>query len=486
MPSKQSADTYRNEQACEISRVPPVASNERMQQSGGRLQCRGANLRNRSPDCRGARPDLQLIRNSVRPLGGASNLRIAELMRTLVLSGLLFVFTACASRGPHELSSLTPKVSEQAVQATPTIDLGVIATAIARNVSVREGDLVWISGAAGNVEFMERLAVAVAAEGGQPLVSVFSDATLRAWYREVPERFDAQRDEWRWQIHEKADVVIFLPQFDPATFAEIAPERLRAYGTANRGADALLHERGVRIVWIGNGSIFPSEWAARMFGIEHSELEHLYWTGMATDATHLTAVAERFTNVLQRKSTIRVQHSNGTDITFRGAGQRIVVSDGTLRPGRPEPAAAPVPNETWLPGGEVTLGVDPESAEGRLVLERFFLDGRAHGRVALTFSGGRLLTMESESDLSRLRELSGSALPMSERLTGMKFGINPDITDERVRPLMGAGTISLTMGSNLVLGGDLDLPYGPIWLTLSGSTIHVDGVLVVEDGVLKL
>ncbi len=154
-----------------------------------------------------------------------------------------------------------------------------------------------------------------------------------------------------------------------------------------------------------------------------------------------------------------------------------MVSDCALSPILPVPGTAPAPNETWLPAGEVTLGVDPESAEGRLVLERFFLDGRAHGRVTLTFSGGRLLTAEPDSDLSRLRELAASALPMSERLTGLMFGINPDVTDERIRAFMGAGVVSLTMGSNLVLGGDIDLSYGPIWLTLSGSTIHVDGIL---------
>jgi hypothetical protein len=84
MPSKQSADTYRNEQACEISRVPPVASNERMQQSGGGLQCRGANLRNRSPDCRGARPDLQLIRNSVRLTIIGNRMRVSALLLILL------------------------------------------------------------------------------------------------------------------------------------------------------------------------------------------------------------------------------------------------------------------------------------------------------------------------------------------------------------------------------------------------------------------
>jgi hypothetical protein len=130
--------------------------------------------------------------------------------------------------------------------------------------------------------------------------------------------------------------------------------------------------------------------------------------------------------------------------------------------------------------------VDPESAEGRLVLERFFLDGQDMGPATLTFSGGQLVGLESGSDLSRLRAHTQSALPMSDRLTGLKFGVNPDITDERILPWMGAGMVSPTLGSNLVLGGDLDLPYGPIFLTLAGSTIHVDDQLVVQDGQLKL
>ncbi len=253
---------------------------------------------------------------------------------TIQISVQLAVLGAagCIGSAPYPSSLPAPALPAPVAQGAPAVDQGAVATAIARNVSVREGDLVWISGAAGDVEFMERLAVAVAAEGGQPLVSVFSDATLRAWYREVPERFDAQRDEWRWQMHQKADVVIFLPQFDPASFAEIAPERLDAYRTANRGADALLHERGVRIVWIGYGSIHPSEWAARMFGIEQSELETIFWRGMAADAAELSAAGERFRKVLHGGSTIRVQHPNGTDITVRGAGGRIVVSDGTLSP----------------------------------------------------------------------------------------------------------------------------------------------------------
>jgi hypothetical protein len=52
------------------------------------------------------------------------------------------------------------------------------------------------------------------------------------------------------------------------------------------------------------------------------------------------------------------------------AGTRIVLSDGTTMPPPRAPGLEGELNITWLPGGEVTLGLDPERADGRLVLER--------------------------------------------------------------------------------------------------------------------
>jgi leucyl aminopeptidase (aminopeptidase T) len=389
----------------------------------------------------------------------------------------------CSGTAPRGPATDAPSAYASASVAA-AIDHSAIATSIARNAAIQEGDLVWIYGGAQDAEFMERLAVAVATFGGQPLVSLFSDVTMRDWYRDVPERFDTMRDDWRWRIYENADVVFLLSRIDPATYDGIAPERLRAYGTGNPGLWDLLQKRGVRIVHIGN-RVHPSEWSARMFGIEQSELESIYWKGMAAERDRLASLGGRFREILRGGSTLRVQHPNGTDMTVGVTGQRIVVTDGSFSLTRGEPDPSTGLYETWLPGGEVTLGVDPASAEGRLVLERLFLDGRDIGPATLTFSGGRLLTVESESDASRLRELTQSALPLSERLTGLKFGVNPEITDERILPWMGAGMVSLTMGSNLVLGGDIDLPYGPIFLTLAGSTIHVDDRIVVNGGVLR-
>jgi hypothetical protein len=69
---------------------------------------------------------------------------------------------------------------------------------------------VWIEGGADDVAFMERLAVAVSVEGGHPIISIYTDEMIRGWYREVPEHFDTQRDEWLWYLYEKADVLVFI------------------------------------------------------------------------------------------------------------------------------------------------------------------------------------------------------------------------------------------------------------------------------------
>jgi CubicO group peptidase (beta-lactamase class C family)/leucyl aminopeptidase (aminopeptidase T) len=366
----------------------------------------------------------------------------------------------------------------------PTVDLRAVAKTVAGNAMIRPGELVWIRGGTGDLAFMEQLAVATAALGGQPLVHVFSDATLRQWYEDVPTRFDGERDEWAWSLWHKADVVLEFGRRDPKIWSELPPERLDAYDTVNAGLETLRRQRGVRRMWLGNGGIYPSEAYARMFGISLAEIEGMYWTGLATDPALLAAVGNRLRAILENASVIHVRDPNGTDITVRPGRGSIVVSDGTIPPAPDSVDAAP-PSETWLPGGEVTMALDLESAEGRMVIERVYFDGENIGPLSLDFSGGRLQAMESDKDLSSFGKYVRTTHPLSDRLSGLKFGLNPYMTDQRVLPFMGAGMFSLSMGMNSHLGGDLDMPF-LVFLTLAESTVHVDGQLVVEDGRLML
>ena len=93
--------------------------------------------------------------------------------------------------------------------------------------------------------------------------------------------------------------------------------------------------------------------------------------------------------------------------------------------------------------------------------------------------------IHSESDISRLKSVLDLAPPDLDSITGLKIGINPAIRDWRLLPYMGSGIVSVSLGTNRLLGGDIELPF-ILFLSLKDATLIVDGNPLVEDGELKL
>jgi aminopeptidase len=408
--------------------------------------------------------------------------------RLACLSALLLAVTADAANAQSSgLSASDPCRAPAAgtvAAPAPAVDLRAVARQVVGNLGITPGERVLIRGAADDVAFMEQLLVAVAALGGQPVIYILSDATVRQWYRDVPVAFDTLRDEWQWTLRQHADVVLQVGRRDPALWDDLPVERLDAYDAVNAGLGARDRERRVRWVWLGNGGIHPSPASAQRFGMTLSELECIYWRGIATDTALLAPDGRHLAQILEGATTLRVTHPNGTDITVRRGAGTIVMSDGSFPPRDNDHRGAGASDHTWYPAGEVTSGLDPESAEGRLVVERVFYGAGDIGPLTLDFSGGRLQPPASDGESEVFRALVHGDRPLSDRLTGVKFGLNPDVTDQRMLPFMGAGMISLSMGSNLYLGGDIDLPF-MIFLTLADATVYVDGRVVVDNGVLR-
>jgi aminopeptidase len=385
-----------------------------------------------------------------------------------------------AGRSDNDLCRV-PSAGMAAAAASP-VDLRAMARQVVGNLGITPGERVLIRGAADDVAFMEQLLVAVAALGGQPVLYTLSDATLRQWYQDVPERFDTQRDEWEWTLRQDVDVVLQVGRRDPALWGDLPSERLAAWDAANAGLGARDRERRVRWVWLGNGGIHPSPAAAQRFGMTLPEMECIYWRGIASDPALLASAGNHLGEILRGATTLRVTHPNGTDITVRRGAGIVVVSDGSFPPRDQRDSLAL--DHTFFPAGEVTHDLDLESADGRLVVERVFYGRDVIGPLTLDFSGGRLQPPVFDGENAAFRARVHGDHPLSDRLTGVKFGLNPDMTDQRVLPFMGAGMFSLSMGANTFLGGDIELPY-MIFLTLDGATVHADGRLVLDNGVLR-
>jgi aminopeptidase len=404
------------------------------------------------------------------------------------LSALLLAFATDAaiarSSGLSDSDPCRVPSPGTAAAAAPAPDLRTMARHVVGNLGITPGERVLIRGAADDVAFMEQLLVAVAALGGQPVIFTLSDATLRQWYRDVPVAFDTQRDEWEWTLRQHADVVLQVGRRDPALWDDLPAERLDAWDAANAGLEARDRERRVRWVWLGNGGIHPSAASARRFGMTLAEMECVYWRGIATDTALLAPDGRHLAQILEGATTLRVTHPNGTDITVRRGAGIVVMSDGSFPPRDSDHRGPGAMEHTWYPAGEVTHGLDPESAQGRLVVERVFYGADDIGPLTLDFAGGRLQPPVSDGENAVFRARVRGDRPLSDRLTGVKFGLNPDVTDPRVLPFMGAGMISLSMGANTYLGGDIELPF-MIFLTLVGASVHVDGRLVLDNGMLR-
>jgi leucyl aminopeptidase (aminopeptidase T) len=363
------------------------------------------------------------------------------------------------------------------------IDFGQIARYIVeKSAKVQEGELVVIKCGETELGLAQKIAVAIGSIGGHPMIQYYSDEMLRNWYKQVPEKYDTFRDEWLWKLNEVADVVINFQSNDPAVFNNIDEKRLNAWDEVNFGNMESLKKRGARVVNIGN-DLFPIESRAKILGVKVPYWEQEFWKGVLTDSYLLSQKGSHLKNILQNASIIRITHPNGTDINLRLTNSKIVVTDGTtiLDANNKDEM-----NITWLPGGEVTMGIDPERTEGRMILDRFFFDGEEIKGLELNFSQGRLLTINSQSkNHNRLYNILQISLPLSAKATGLKFGTNPNLKDPRLKPLMGEGMISLSMGSNVLLGGDIDLPF-LVFYSLSGSTVYVDDEIVIKSGMLVI
>jgi aminopeptidase len=405
--------------------------------------------------------------------------------RLVCLSALLLAVAADAAHAQTSGRSADDLCHAPSANAPARpVDLRAVARHVVGNLGITQGERVLIRGAADDVAFMEQLLVAVAALGGQPVIYILSDATVRQWYRDVPVAFDTLRDEWQWTLRQHADVVLQVGRRDPALWDDLPADRLDAYDAVNAGLGARDRERRVRWVWLGNGGIHPSPASAQRFGMTLPEMECIYWRGIATDTALLAPDGRHLAQILEGATTLRVTHPNGTDITVRRGAGIVVMSDGSFPPRGSDHRESMALDQAWYPGGEVTHGLDPESAEGRLVVERVFYGPDDVGPLTLDFSGGRLQPPVSDGENAAFSARVRGDRPLSDRLTGVKFGLNPDVTDPRVLPFMGAGMISLSMGANTYLGGDIELPF-MIFLTLAGATVHADGRLVLDNGVLR-
>ena len=352
--------------------------------------------------------------------------------------------------------------------------------------SIHEGDLVIVLGGVRDVELLENIAVHVRKQGAFPLVLHGSDRMIQRYYDEVPVKYDSQSPEFDLKLASMITARITVDFGETmGLLADVPVERRAAVNKAYAPWFDLILKRNVRQVNLGNG-LYPTKALAELFEVSLEELSKIFWDGVNVDYSKLKESGETVKAILSAGKEVHITNPNGTDLKVRIDNRPVFVSDGIISADDMERGGAAC--MVWLPAGEVYLTPVPGTAEGKVVVDRQFYQGKEIQGLTLTFKEGELTSMTAESGLEPLKERYDAAGSGKEQFAAIDIGINPNVylvPESRMVAWMPSGMISVGIGGNTWAGGENNAPFG-LYNFLPGSTLEVDGKVLVENGTLKL
>ena len=396
-------------------------------------------------------------------------------MKTFRFIAVVILFATCI-----------PDMSSQTLtEKGKNVDFEVLAQKIVNQCAVvKEGEVVLIIGGVKDIELLENIAVNVSKVGAFPLISVGSDRLTRRLFTEVPEKFDTQVPLLNMKLLDFTNVVIGVSYGeDPGLLTDISPERLAAINKTNMQVSDLAVKRNIRQVSLGNG-LYPTEALAKQFGMTKAELSDIFWKGVNTDYSKLTATGEAVKAVLKAGKEVQITNSNGTDFKVRIENRPVFTSDGITSAEDLKGGLAGM--QVYLPAGEVFVTPVPGTAEGTVVVDRDFYQGKLVEAITLTFKAGKLISMTAKSGLEPLKAMYDAAGSGKEEFSFIDIGINPDVKVKPGSMLLSwipSGMLTIGIGNNIWAGGENKNPYGYNFF-MPGSTVKVDGKILVENGVL--
>ena len=390
------------------------------------------------------------------------------------------------SRATRWLVAATAALVATVAAAAPPDSERLAKSLVDTCAGIRAGEFVVVSGGARDATLLEDIAVAVRQAGAFPVITYGSDRLTRRLYDDVPASLDSQVNEAWVKLASVIDAEISIEQGeDLDLLAHVPPERLIATSQANEVIGRVMLSRGVRAVNLGN-SLYPTDALASQFGVSRDALASLFWNGVNVDHDALQATGEAVRRAFAGGREVRITNPNGTDLKVTIAGRRVFVSDGVIS--EQDRAQGGAACQVWLPAGEVYLTAVPGTAEGKVVVDRHYFQGKEIQGLTLQFREGRLTSMTAKSDMSEMKARYDAGPAGKEVFAGLDVGINPNVTlpaDGRMVAWMPAGMVTVGIGGNTWAGGENEAPFG-LWTHLPGSTLKVDGKAIVENGRLAV
>jgi len=396
-------------------------------------------------------------------------------MKTLRFLAVVVLIVACI-----------PVIKSQTVPAkAKAVDYESVAQKLVNQCAgIKEGEVVLILGGVPDFELLEDITVNVRKTGAYALMFAGSDRLTRKLFTEVPVKYDSQAPLVDMKLLDFTDAIISVDYGeDPGLLADIPPERFLTRSKAYESVTDLAYQRKIRGVSLGNG-LYPTEALAKRYGLTKNELAEIFWGGVNTDYSKLEATGKKVSAMLTAGKEVHITNANGTDLKVRIESRPVLVSDGMIS--AEDLKGGYATSQVYLPAGEVYLATVPGTAEGIVVVDQQWYQGKEIKSMTLTFKGGKMISMTAKSGIEPLKAIYDAAEPGKEDFSSLDIGINPDV---QLKPgsamvtWMSSGMLTLGIGNNIWAGGDNKNLFG-LPFHMPGSTVKVDGKVLIENGVL--
>lgn len=345
-------------------------------------------------------------------------------------------------------------------------------------------------------QLLEELALEVRKLGAFPLLQMYRDNPARAKraMQEMPAKWDTQTDQLGLKLAGLVNANITLSNTEAVNYLEDFPqERLDAMRKASEPIGELRRQRNVRNIILGGNGLYPSKTNSERLGLTQAELAQIFWNGINTDYTQLQADGEKYRQLLATANEVHLTHPNGTDLKVKIAKRPVFVSDGVVSAEDVKRGGPAV--QVWLPAGEVYVTVVPNTAEGRIVVDRDnYISAQGNVLIeglTLDFKAGKLVSMTARAGLEPLKKaydkVIGAGGAGKDEFSFIDLGINRNLVlgpNAKRGDYAPAGMVSLGFGGNVQYGGANKAPWN-YETNLPGSTMKLDGKVIVENGVLR-
>jgi leucyl aminopeptidase (aminopeptidase T) len=343
--------------------------------------------------------------------------------------------------------------------------------------NVRAGEDVYIEGRLDSAEYLEMLAFECEALGAQPMIVMRSDAFLHKRLTELPAgQLETMSRGWV-ELVKKADVVftVRMEDGDPAMFADVSPEQREASSKGRKHLADHIYDLSRR--WIGTD--FPTAGQARSFGLTFADFSDMFWRALDIDYVELRRRADAVAAALEGADKVRIRSPKGTDVTLGIKGRPLDKDIGVVTD------AAKLSN---LPAGEVCLAPLEDQANGTVVFDLAFWDGRRIEDLEVRFTRGVAEPIRAAREFEYFKGVLDSASGDANVIGELGIGLNPAVgepsgytlTDEKI-----LGTVHLALGDNTMLGGVNDSTLHWDMLILR-PTVEVDGRPLLIEGEMQV